>query len=192
MNPDQAEIERVLGGETAAYTALVERHQGRLLGLLVHACGSRETAEDISQETFVRAFRKLHLFEGRSSFYTWLCRVAMNILHSERRRKRMENQVRRESFDNAMLSAADSSAVERGMELAELQQGVHRALAMLDLDRRTVLLLRDFDGLDYDEIAETLDIPVGTVRSRIHRARLELKSILEAQLGPSGSADGAR
>jgi RNA polymerase sigma-70 factor, ECF subfamily len=187
LSEDQADIDRVLGGDSAAYGPLVDRYQRRLLGLLQHACGSREMAEDIAQETFVRAYRKLHLYAGKSSFYTWLCRVAMNLLHSQRRRKRMETQVQRENYEVALCSAGENNAAENQLEQRELQQCVRQAIAMLDVERRAVLLLRDFEGLDYDQIADTLEIPVGTVRSRLHRARLELKSILEGRLDQLGS-----
>lgn len=180
---DQNDIARVLNGDQPAYGQLVERYQRRLLGLLVHACGSHELAEDLAQETFTRAYQKLHLFEGRSSFYTWLCRVAMNLLANERRRKRIENQSAREGFEAVVLSNGVNGTAEQQIEKDELRQCVHAAIAMLDVERRTVLLLRDFDGLDYEQIAEALEIPIGTVRSRLHRARMELKSILEKRVG---------
>ena len=190
---DQTAIALVLGGDANAYSALVERYQRRLLGLLVHACGSKEMAEDLAQETFTRAYRKLHLFEGRSSFYTWLCRIAMNMLANERRRKRLENQIGREGFDVALSTSGTTSQAEHKVEQDELKQCVQDAISLLDGERRAVLLLRDFDGMDYDQIAETLEIPIGTVRSRLHRARLELKSILETRVGqlnqPVGSQD---
>lgn len=180
---DQEDIARVLSGDQRAYGELVQRHQRRLLGLLVHACGSYELAEDLAQETFARAYHKLHLFEGRSSFYTWLCRVAVNLLANERRRKRIENQTKREGFDIALSASGEGSTAEQQVERDELRQCVQAAIAMLDVERRAVLLLRDFDGMDYDQIAVALEIPIGTVRSRLHRARLELKSILEKRVG---------
>ena len=180
---DQNDIAQVLKGDQPAYARLVQRHQRRLLGLLMHACGSHELAEDLAQETFARAYQKLRLFEGRSSFYTWLCRVAMNLLANERRRKRLENQSSREGFDAVLACNGNNGTAEQQIEKDELRQCVHAAIALLDVDRRAVLLLRDFDGLDYDQIAEALDIPIGTVRSRLHRARLELKSILEQRVG---------
>lgn len=183
LTEDQNDIERVLSGDQLAYGDLVQRHQRRLLGLLFHACGSFELAEDLAQETFARAYQKLSLFEGRSSFYTWLCRVAMNLLANERRRKRIENQTHREGFDLALSSMGENSTAEQQVERDELRQCVQAAIAMLDVERRAVLLLRDFDGMDYEQISETLEIPIGTVRSRLHRARLELKSILEKRVG---------
>ena len=187
LSEDQATIDRVLKGETSAYAELVERHQRRLLGLLVHACGNVHEAEDLAQETFARAYRKLQLFSGQSQFYTWLCRVAMNLLVSQRRRKRIENQLPREGFESALGAQGLMGRADEELERNEVCSQVQQALAMLDDERRAVVLLRDFDGMDYEAIAETLEIPVGTVRSRLHRARLELKLILEQRVGHLGA-----
>jgi len=187
LSEDQAAISRVLNGDSAAYAELVDRYQRRLMGLMVHACGSHHEAEDMAQEAFARAYRKLHLFSGQSQFYTWLCRVAMNLLASQRRRKRVESHLPREGFDVAMDSIGDGEDAEETLERNETRTQVQQAIAMLDVERRTVVLLRDFDGMDYEAIAETLEIPVGTVRSRLHRARLELKSILEQRIGNLGA-----
>jgi RNA polymerase sigma-70 factor (ECF subfamily) len=181
---DQSDIAQVIQGDPQAFAALVQRHQRRLLGLLKHVSGSQELAEDVAQEAFVRAYRKIHLYEGRSSFYTWLCRIAMNLLANERRHKRLENQATREGFDVAMSSSGYASDAEHAAVREEVRQSVQAAIQLLDTERRAVLLLRDFDGLDYEQIAEVLEIPVGTVRSRLHRARSELKTILESRLGP--------
>ncbi len=186
LHDDQQAIAETLAGNSAAYAELVDRYERRLLGLLWHACGDHELAEDIAQETFTRAFRKLDTFSGESQFYTWLARIGMNLLFSDRRKKRLENQTQREGFDVAIESVGVTQLPEQAVELTETQQCVRQAIAMLDDERRQVLLLRDFDGMDYDAIAETLEIPVGTVRSRLHRARLELKTILQqraVQLG---------
>lgn len=193
QSEDQQTIERVLGGDTSAFAAIVDRHQRRLLGLLVHTCGDAELAEDIAQEAFARAYRKLSLFSGESQFYTWLARIAMNLLFSDRRRKRLENQAQQAGLEAALDSHGFANrpaeaAPDQQMELSETQQYVRQAIAMLDEERRAVVLLRDFDGMDYAAIAETLEIPVGTVRSRLHRARLELRAILQqnaVQLGLS-------
>ena len=189
MTEDQQAIELVLNGDSAAFGEIVERYQRRLQGLLLHGCGSQELAEDMAQEAFARAYQKLNLFSGESQFYTWLARIAMNLLISDRRRKRIENQVTREGMELVLDSIGSNSRPDELVELDETQRCVRQAIAMLDQERRAVLLLRDFDGMDYDAIAETLGIPIGTVRSRLHRARLELKSILQekaVQLGLSG------
>ncbi len=184
LSEDQEAIEQVLGGDSSAYAAVVDRYQRRLLGLLLHACGDAELAEDIAQEAFVRAYRKLSLFSGESQFYTWLARIAMNLLFSDRRRKRLENQVPREGFDVALdgegfSNRTSSMRPDQLLELDETQRCVRQAIACLDEERRVVVIMRDFDGMEYDAIAEALEIPIGTVRSRLHRARLELKSILQ-------------
>lgn len=193
LSEDQQSIARVLGGDTSAFADIVDRHQRRLLGLLVHACGDAQLAEDIAQEAFARAYRKLKLFSGESQFYTWLARIAMNLLFSDRRRKRIENQTQRAGLAEALDSQgftnrSAEAAPDQQMELNETQHYVRQAIAMLDEERRAVVLLRDFDGMDYAAIAETLEIPVGTVRSRLHRARLELRATLQqnaVQLGLS-------
>ena len=183
---DQQAIDATLAGNHEAYNCLVERYQRRLLGLLWHACGDRELAEDITQETFARAYRKLSLFGGQSQFYTWLARISMNLLSSNRRRKRLENQTAREGLEMAVEAAAQQVEAEDVVVSRETQVSVRQAIEQLDEERRIVILMRDFDGMDYAEIAAALDIPVGTVRSRQHRARLDLKRLLQpvaVQLG---------
>ena len=183
---DQTVIDRVLSGESAAFAEIVEKYQRRLLGLLAHACRDRELAEDIAQEAFTRAYRKLDLFSGQSQFYTWLSRIAMNLLISNRRKKRIENQVEREGFEVAQDTITGGPSPEHELQLNETQRFVRDAVALLDEDRRLVLLMRDFDGMEYEAISEALEIPVGTVRSRLHRARLELKSILSQKANQLG------
>ncbi len=178
---DTTAIEQALAGNQQAFAALVERYQSRLLGLLWHACGDRGLAEDIAQEAFVRAYRKLDTFAGDSQFYTWLAKIAMNQLISHRRRRRLESTKQQSGLEAALETVGHDLPPESGLELSETQKCVRAAIDILDEDRRTVLLLRDFDGHDYETIAQMLDIPVGTVRSRLHRARLELKSILQTK-----------
>lgn len=189
QSQDQIAIDRTLAGDSSAYADLVERYQRRLQGLLWHACSDREQAEDMAQEAFARAYHKLNLYSGESQFFTWLAKIAMNLLHSSRRKKRIENQQRREGFEVAMDSVGADAAPDELAEMNETQRWVRRAIEMLDSERRIILIMRDFDGMDYEAIATTLEIPVGTVRSRLHRARLELKTILQqkaAELGLSG------
>lgn len=186
LSDDQNVIAQVLEGDSAAYAALVDRYQKRLLGLMLHTCNRRELAEDMVQETFARAYQKLHLFSGESQFYSWLARIAMNLLASHHRKKRIENQVPREGFDVALDTQGDPDGPEELAMQSETQRCVREAIARLDEDRRKVIVLRDFDGLDYDAIAEVLEIPVGTVRSRLHRARLDLKLLLQERAGQLG------
>ncbi len=188
---DQQAIDATLSGDPGAYNCLVERYQRRLLGLMWHACGDRELAEDLTQEAFTRAYRKLSLFAGNSQFYTWLARISMNLLFSYRRRKRLENQNAREGLEIALDTAATHCPPDQAVATRETQLSVREAIQQLDEERRVVVLLRDFDGMDYSEIAAALDIPVGTVRSRLHRARLDLKKLLQpvaVQLGLDGES----
>ncbi len=186
MPSDQQIIDAVLAGESPQFASLMDRYQKRLVGLLWHVCGNRELAEDLSQETFFRAYRKLRLFSGHSQFFTWLARIGLNLLSSARRKQTLENRSARQGFELAMESTGNDIPPYEHIELTEMQQCVRHAISMLDEERRTVLLLRDFEDLDYETIASILNIPLGTVRSRLHRARLELKQFLEStapQLG---------
>ncbi|GAB5406467.1 MAG: RNA polymerase sigma factor RpoE [Aureliella sp.] len=189
LSEDTKTIASVLAGNSAAFSKLVEKYQRRLLGLMIHACGDRQLAEDMTQEAFARAYQKLSTYSGEAQFYTWLARVAMNLLASSTRRKRLENQNKRESMDVVADSLGDEVPPSESLELSETQRAVRDAIEQLDPQRREVLLLRDFDSMDYDAIATTLDIPIGTVRSRLHRARCELKEILQPRLSELGLGD---
>lgn len=186
---DQEIIDAVLAGSQTRFEELYDRYYQRLCGLLWHSCGDRELAEDIGQEAFLRAFRKLHLYSRTAQFYTWLARIAMNLLISYRRKRRLETELARESFDVAAESHGDLQEPSNPLELNETQACVQQAIAMLDEDRRVVLLLRDFEEMDYDTIAQMLNLPVGTVRSRIHRARAELKQWFQAKAPQLGIAE---
>ncbi len=189
MSSDQEIIDAVLAGDAARFDELFDRYHRRLFGLLWHACGDRELAEDLGQEAFLRAFRKLHLYSGQAQFYTWLARVAMNLLSSFRRKRRIESEVDREGFDMVMDSVGDFQSPDAQAQLSETQTYVRQAIAMLDEERRVVLVLRDFEDMDYDSIAKILDIPIGTVRSRLHRARVELKSLFQSKATQLGIAE---
>ena len=178
---DNQLIDEVLKGSTASFDVLVQRYHSRLFGLMYHFCGNREDAEDLTQETWVLAYRKLAQFAFASSFYTWLSRIAVNHMISRKRKKQMDKVMDRipleadEHSDKTPGADANLVANERS---ALIQWG----LSQLEQDRRTVLLLRDFDGLDYHQIAEIISVPIGTVRSRLHRARLDLHELLKDKI----------
>ena len=177
---DAALVAAVVAGDRQAFSALVERHQARILALLERLTGCREQARDLAQETFVSAYRKLATFEQRSAFATWLYRIACNHAAAAGRRRRPV----------AMLDAADTTGqtlvepvarlapVSAGLEQEELARHVAAALGRLDARYREVVVLADMQEAGYEEIAESLDIPVGTVRSRLHRGRMELRRLL--------------
>jgi RNA polymerase sigma-70 factor (ECF subfamily) len=181
---DQGLIDACRRGQTEAFGMLVRRYQDRLYPTVLRLTGSAEDAHDLLQETFLRAYRKLSLFQGESSFYTWVYRIAVNLALSDRRRRKSARPAvdlsGRETFD----PADDPSQTDPAgpLERAERDARVQDALSTLAPDHRAVVVLKDLDGLRYEEIAELLNIPVGTVRSRLHRARNELRLLLHGIL----------
>jgi RNA polymerase sigma-70 factor (ECF subfamily) len=182
VNEDARLIDRTLAGDPSAFGLLVHRYQDRLFNTLVQVTGSREEAEDVAQDTFVHAYTKLKQFQQRSSFYTWVYRIAMNLSVSRRRRKRPSESIEfgREHAGIEPLDGLDSPVQQ--LERQERIALIRLALDSLNEEARTILVLRELDGCCYDSIAEVLDVPVGTVRSRLHRARLQLKRQLEEVL----------
>jgi RNA polymerase sigma-70 factor (ECF subfamily) len=188
VDPDGALVARAQRGDDAAFSELVQRHASRLLNMVSHLVGSREDAEDLVQETFVQAYRGLGTYQGRSQFFTWLYRIATNRAISTHRKRRLETVQRREALVWEQQPGRERSDPGTAVIEAEETQRVQHAIARLPEDRRAVLVLRDIDGLDYAEIAEILQLPAGTVRSRLHRARLELRELLLS----SRDAEGER
>ncbi len=176
IGPDDATlIERSRGGEPEAFGELVVRYQDRLYNTLLRVCGDAEEARDVAQEAFVQAFVKLDSFRGNSAFYTWLYRIAFNTAISRRRRRKPTSSLD-EARDAAGFEPADPDArPEANLEREEQAIQVRAALATLSEEHRSVLVLREIDGCDYETIGEMLEVPVGTVRSRLHRARMQLK-----------------
>ncbi len=175
---DSALIGRALGGEPAAFGELVLRYQDRLFNSLVRVLGSAEDARDAAQDAFVQAFVKLDTFRGSSAFYTWLYRIAFNQAMSHARRQRPTRSLDDDRADCGREVADDQPPPEARLVLGERATQVQRALAELSAEYRTVIVLREMDGCKYEEIAEILELPVGTVRSRLFRARLELRDRL--------------
>jgi len=167
-------------GDRQAFAALVERHQARVLALLERLTGCREQARDLAQETFVSAYRKLATFEQRSAFSTWLHRIACNHAAAAGRRRRHVASLDAPSAAGrpALAPAAKLADVSARLEQEELARQVAAVLQRLDGRYREVVVLSDMQGASYEEIAATLDIPLGTVRSRLHRGRLELRRLL--------------
>ena len=188
MNPSAAPsdarlVEAALQGDRDAFGDLVVRYQDRLFNTLLRIAGSREDAADAVQDAFVQAYLKLDSFRGDSQFFTWLYRIAMNVALSRRRRRRpaqsldaAKTQAGEEPMD-AAASAADSLLAE------ERAAQVHTALADLGDSHRKILVLRELEGCSYETIAHILELPVGTVRSRLFRARLQLKEKLRTLWG---------
>lgn len=177
---DAALVAAAVTGDRQAFAALVERHQARILTLLERLTGCQHQARDLAQETFVSAYRNLATFEQRSAFSTWLHRIACNHAAAAGRRRRPVASLDAPSAAGrpAFAPAANVADVSARLEQEDLARQVAAALRRLDGRYREVVVLSDMQGASYEEIAATLDIPLGTVRSRLHRGRLELRLLL--------------
>jgi RNA polymerase sigma-70 factor (ECF subfamily) len=142
-------------------------------------------AEDVAQEAFVQAFLKLSSFKGQSHFYTWLFRIARNQAVSRFRRTRKTSSI--DGSESPVALLANEASPDQRMLQNEAVSQVQLALSRLSEEHRAILVLRELEDMDYDAIAEALELPVGTVRSRLHRARMQLKSELEALESAAGS-----
>ncbi|HLQ44489.1 MAG TPA: sigma-70 family RNA polymerase sigma factor [Planctomycetaceae bacterium] len=182
---DQELIAASLARDTAAFGELVTRYQNRLHHSLVHVVGSAEDAKDVAQETFVLAFQKLSTFRGDAQFYTWLYRIALNASVTFRRKNRSLGaslDAAKERIGSEPSDARADSQPEQPIEQAERQHLVRQALSQMTDEFRLPLVLAEMDGLKYEQIAELLKCPIGTVRSRIHRGRAELRDKLRRLL----------
>ena len=172
---DEDLVERYLRGDRGAFAELVERHERRVYNLAFRMLGRREDADDALQETFLTCMRKLGSFRGASSFTTWLHRVTLNVCYDALRKRGRE----RPEEETPERVAPDDPARE-----ATASVDVHRALQLVADDFRAVLVLQDIQGRPYDEIAEAIGVPVGTVKSRLHRARVALAEALGVEQRP--------
>lgn len=186
---DQQLVERVQRGDKGAFDLLVSKYQRKIFRLLSRLIRDSAEVEDIAQEAFIKAYRALPNFRGESAFYTWLYRIAINTaknhLVSQGRRAPTSTEAdieEAETFDDGDhlrdLNTPDSMLLSK-----QVGEAVNRAIDKLPEDLRTAIVLREIEGLSYEEIAESMGCPIGTVRSRIFRAReaiaLELKPVLE-------------
>jgi RNA polymerase sigma-70 factor (ECF subfamily) len=179
---DQALIDACRAGKTEAYGVLVRRYQDRLYPTVLRLTGCAEDALDLIQETFLRGYEKLGRFHGDSSFYTWVYRIAINLALSGRRRRKPWLSLNEGRNGESTDPPADPFETDPTvpLEREERERMVQEALNALAPDHRAVVVMKEYDGLRYEEIAEVLGVPVGTVRSRLHRARCDLRERLRA------------
>ncbi|MDZ4697794.1 MAG: sigma-70 family RNA polymerase sigma factor [Deltaproteobacteria bacterium] len=185
---DRLFIARLREREEDAFSEMVRLEGDRVFNLVYRMVGDRSEAEDIAQEVFVTVFKQIDSFRGESQFSTWLLRIAAN--HAKNRIKYLARRRTTDDDVNEMETDHDPSLADRSMqarihrpdtilEVAELGDLLERAIAALDEEQRLLVVLRDMEELSYEDICEITGLPEGTVKSRLHRARMELKALLD-------------
>ena len=183
---DAALIEQYLGGDVDAFDALMRAHEDRVFSICLRMLRQREAALDATQETFITVFRKADRFAGRSAFSTWLYRVAVNTCYDvARRNRRRTADPLPEGLDPADPGAGDD------YESADIRPDIEQALAALPSEFRAVVILVDLEGLALETVSEALNVPIGTVKSRVFRGRRLLGDSLGHLRGDSESKSGA-
>lgn len=178
---DASLIAASVRGDQAAFGALVCRHQDRLYNAVYRILDNAEDARDVVQEAFLNAYQSLDGFKGDSQFFTWLYRIAVNQAISQKRKHRLVLSIDAERSGHLIAEPVDGSEDSqpgRALERAEDGRRLQDALNRLSPDHRTVLVLKELEGYKYETIAEIMQVPIGTIRSRLHRARLALRDLL--------------
>ncbi|GAA4088861.1 RNA polymerase sigma factor RpoE [Zhongshania borealis] len=185
---DQQLVERVQKGDKRAFDLLVLKYQHKIFGLISRYVKDNDEIQDVAQEAFVKAYRALPKFRGDSAFYTWLYRIAINtaknyLVARNRRPPGVDVDAADAEYFDGPSALKDIETPENHLFGEELKKVVQDAIKALPEDLRSALSLREFDGLSYEDIASVMDCPVGTVRSRIFRAREALDMRIKAQIG---------
>lgn len=181
---DLALVNRTRAGEASAYDDLIHRYQERIYATVYHMTSNHEDANDLTQETFIKAYRALHTFKGDSSFYTWIYRIAVNktINFLKTRKNRVHMSLNDLDFnaenDPDLVALVSENTPRRDLNLSELQEKLNEAMQKLSEVHRLVVTLHDVQGLSHDEIAGIVGCNVGTVRSRLFYARQQLQGTL--------------
>lgn len=184
---DQQLVARVQKGDSRAFDLLVLKYQHKIFSLIGRYVHDADEVQDVAQEAFVKAYRALPKFRGDSQFYTWLYRIAVNtaknhLVSRSRRPPGSDVEVEDAEYYEGGGALRDIETPENALFGSELKQVVENAISDLPDDLRTAVTLREFDGLSYEDIADIMDCPVGTVRSRIFRAREAIDSKVREQL----------
>ena len=183
---DEILVQQCRQGDLRSFAVLVRKYQDRLFNTTFRLCGNYQDACELTQEAFLRALRGITGFRGDAKFYTWLFRIALNLIRSHQRRAGRRHFSSLDEPDGKLEFASQAAALLDGDCADPAQRAIrterkHKVLAALGRlaeQYRTVIVLRDIDGLDYEQIAQILSVPVGTVKSRIHRGRLTLRECL--------------
>ncbi len=179
---DEALLRRAGKGDRAAFAALVDRHGGAMYRVAVRTCGPGKDTEDAVQDALLAAWRGAAGFRGESAARTWLLQIVVNACH-RRHRRRSGEPARTEPVEVAAAEPDADSGPEARTQAREVGRAIDRALSGMTAEAREVLVLRDVEGLSGEETAAALGLPLAAMKSRLHRARLELKERVEAALG---------
>jgi RNA polymerase sigma-70 factor (ECF subfamily) len=177
---DHRLIGECLQGRTEAFGVLVQRYQDRLYNTVYRLLDNAEDAKDAVQEAFLNAYQSLETFKGDSLFFTWLYRIAVNTAFSLKRKQRATLSIYQGGEGGGGQEPHDPSLTsqpEHALETADEERRVQNALNRLSAEHRVVLIMKDMEGQKYEVMAEVLGVPIGTIRSRLHRARMELREI---------------
>ncbi len=180
---DERDLIRKAGkGDAYAFEQLMAAHEGRMYAVALRMCGNREDAQDCLQEAMLRVYRALSGFKGQSSFSTWVYRITMNSCLDELRRRKSRTSTSLDAMlENGFSPSDDGDTPEQNSLRSEQRRALERAIAALPEDMRSAIVLRDIQGLSYEEIAQALDANVGTIKSRISRGREKLRAVLMEQ-----------
>ena len=185
QGPDDDELVlKAQQGDVYAFDELVERYHGKIYGLTYNMTSNREDAEDLTQEVFIKAFQALPRFKGKSSFYTWLYRIAVNKTINYRKKRNRKRAVSLDQFDQEIKTdevyhdLTSKGSPLRNVSLTELQKKMNEALLSLSDKHRTVVVLHDMQGIPHEEIAKMVGASVGTIRSRLFYARRQMQAEL--------------
>ncbi len=200
MADDLTLVQRARTGDQRAFKTLVERYQKKVFSVALGMLKDREEARDVSQEAFVKVYKYLDHFKGDASFYTWLYRITVNICIDVMRRKGGQKGEQVEFDESVQLDTAEANLGALGSKLGtnpqkamlrkELAEKIQSALAEVPEKHRAILLLRELEGMSYEDLARTLEIPKGTVMSRLFHARLKVQKVLNEYLELDESKSG--
>jgi len=182
-------VRRVQEGDVAAFDLLTVKYRNRIYGVVYNLTSNREDAADLTQDAFIKAFQSIQRFQGQSSFFTWLYRIAINSTLSHLRKNRVRSFFSLERINTdepvsreLIAALTDKTGADRETYARELQEKLNEAMQKLSIKHRTVVTLFEIDGLSHQEIAEVMNCSVGTVRSRLHYAKQLLQGELQHYL----------
>ncbi|WP_221030639.1 sigma-70 family RNA polymerase sigma factor [Actomonas aquatica] len=183
-------VKQVQAGEVGAFDQLVLRYRERVYGVVYNMTSNREDAADLTQDAFIKAFQSINRFQGQSSFFTWLYRIAVNSTLSHLRKNKLrtffsfEKITEDDKTTEILAQLTDKDGADKEVYVRELQEKLNEAMQKLSIKHRTVVTLFEIDGLSHEQIAEVVGCSVGTVRSRLHYAKQILQSELQSYLRP--------